>query len=100
MPSEGERWSSTHLEAPIRQALAQGNTLKQVREVVLGDGYGSQNALRLHFGLNDRSMVDELIVTWPVRTVEEARRLTAWGVHGVITEHFETLTPALEQGAT
>ena len=39
----------------------------------------------------------ELIVTWPVSTLEEARRLTAWGVHGVITEHYETLTPALEQ---
>ena len=41
----------------------------------------------------------ELIVTWPVSTLEEARRLTSWGVHGVITEHFETLTPALQQDA-
>jgi len=41
----------------------------------------------------------DLIVTWPVSTVEEARRLTSWGVHGVITEHFETLTPALQQDA-
>jgi glycerophosphoryl diester phosphodiesterase len=37
----------------------------------------------------------ELIVTWPVVTVEEARRLGAWGVDGVITERFEALGPAL-----
>jgi glycerophosphoryl diester phosphodiesterase len=33
----------------------------------------------------------ELIVSWPVATAEEARRLWAWGVHGVITERFEAL---------
>ncbi len=43
---------------------------KQLREIVLGDGYGSQSSLRAHFGLGDaRSenapMVDELTVIWP-----------------------------------
>ena len=38
--------------------------------------------------LRERS---ELIVTWPVETAEEARRLWAWGVHGVTTERFEAL---------
>ena len=33
----------------------------------------------------------ELIVSWPVSTPDEARRLWSWGVHGVITEHFEAL---------
>jgi hypothetical protein len=37
----------------------------QVREVVLGDGYGSQNSLRQHFGLGDISVVDRLEVRWP-----------------------------------
>jgi hypothetical protein len=37
----------------------------QIREVVLGDGYGSQNSLRQHFGLGDATTVDELIVRWP-----------------------------------
>ena len=37
----------------------------QMREVVLGDGYGSQNTLRQHFGLEDATSVDELIVRWP-----------------------------------
>jgi hypothetical protein len=38
---------------------------RQLREVVLGDGYASQNSLRLHFGLGEAARVDELIVTWP-----------------------------------
>ncbi len=37
----------------------------QMREVVLGDGYGSQNTLRQHFGLSDSTAVDELTVKWP-----------------------------------
>jgi len=37
----------------------------QMREVVLGDGYGSQNSLRQHFGLADATSVDELKVKWP-----------------------------------
>jgi hypothetical protein len=38
---------------------------RQMREVVLGDGYGSQNSLRQHFGLGDEKAVDELTVRWP-----------------------------------
>jgi len=37
----------------------------QTREIVLGDGYGSQNTLRQYFGLNDVSSVEELTVRWP-----------------------------------
>ena len=38
---------------------------RQMREVVLGDGYGSQNTLRLHFGLADADRADEIQVLWP-----------------------------------
>ena len=38
---------------------------QQMREVVLGDGYGSQNTLRQHFGLGEASSVEELRVRWP-----------------------------------
>ena len=41
----------------------------------------------------------EMIVSWPVATVEEARRLGHWGVDGVITEHFEALAPSLAETA-
>jgi hypothetical protein len=37
----------------------------QAREVVLGDSYGSQSSLRLHFGLNEHQTVDHLTVRWP-----------------------------------
>ena len=41
------------------------NGKKQMREVVLGDGYGSQNSLRQHFGIGDATQIDEMIVKWP-----------------------------------
>ena len=37
----------------------------QMREITLGDGYGSQNSLRQHFGLGDAASVDDLAVKWP-----------------------------------
>jgi hypothetical protein len=41
------------------------NGKQQMREVVLGDGYGSQNSLRQYFGLADASHVDQITVRWP-----------------------------------
>jgi hypothetical protein len=38
---------------------------QQCREVVLGDGYGSQNTLRQHFGLDQCAVVEKLNVRWP-----------------------------------
>lgn len=47
----------------------------QSREVVLGDGYGSQNSMRQHFGLAEHRVADKLIVRWPasgiVQTFEQ-----------------------------
>jgi hypothetical protein len=45
-----------------------------------------------------RSRAD-LLITWPVSTPDEARRLGGWGVDGVITERFEALVPALAEAA-
>ena len=36
-----------------------------MREVVLGDGYGSQSTLRQYFGVGDAEKIDELTVHWP-----------------------------------
>ena len=47
-----------------RLTVATGGA-RQTREIVLGDGYGSQNTLRQHFGLGDRTQIDELRVRWP-----------------------------------
>jgi hypothetical protein len=46
----------------------------QMREVVLGDGYGSQNSLRLHFGLGGATSVDEMIVQWPRSSIVQTFR--------------------------
>ncbi len=37
----------------------------QMREVILGDGYGSQNSLRQHFGLGKGTSAEEIVVKWP-----------------------------------
>lgn len=50
----------------------------QMREVVSGDGYGSQNTLRQHFGLGNAASVDELTVHWPRSgTVQKFRDIAA-----------------------
>ena len=38
---------------------------KQMREVVIGDSYGSQSTLRQHFGLGEATTIDEMTVRWP-----------------------------------
>jgi hypothetical protein len=51
---------------------------QQSREVVLGDGYGSQNSLRQHFGLDQHLVVDKLIVRWPTSgTVQTFKQVAA-----------------------
>lgn len=55
----------------------------------------------IHQRLLDAAVVAELkrgvglVVSWPVETVAEARRLTAWGVDGLISTNFERLEPRL-----
>ena len=49
----------------------------QTREVVAGDGYAQQSALRLHFGLGERTAkIDEMVVRWPASgTVQRFRNV-------------------------
>ena len=65
-------WLQVELEGTKsnRDAVGARVTIKvkgklQMREVVLGDGYGSQNSLRQHFGLAGADAVDEMTVKWP-----------------------------------
>jgi glycerophosphoryl diester phosphodiesterase len=37
----------------------------------------------------------ELVLSWPVESVAQARTLAAWGVQGLISQSFERLAPAL-----
>ena len=63
----------------------------QMREVILGDGYGSQNSLRQHFGLNDASIVDELTVRWPASGTTQTFRNVAANRIVEITEGNDAL---------
>ncbi len=68
---------------------AQGR--RQWREVVLGDGYGSQNTLRLYFGLNHARQADLLTVRWPVSGTYQSFENVAAGQIVRITEGRDDL---------
>jgi hypothetical protein len=54
------------------------NGKQQMRELVLGDGYGSQNSLRQYFGLSDATEIEDLTVRWPVSgIVQHFAKVTA-----------------------
>ncbi len=57
--------TDSNRDAVGARVYAKAGGAQQMREVALGDGYGSQNTLRQYFGLGDRAQIDELIVRWP-----------------------------------
>jgi hypothetical protein len=59
---------------------------QQMRELVAGDGYGSQNSLRQYFGLKDAGVVEELKVFWPRTGLAQTFRNVAADRIIVITE--------------
>jgi enediyne biosynthesis protein E4 len=56
--------------------------LTQIDEVHSGGSYLSQNDLRLHFGLEQRTKIDLIEVYWPSGTVD---KVTAAGVNKILT---------------
>src|SRR5689334_17842741 len=56
--------------------------LTQVDEVRSGDSYLSQSDLRLHFGLEKRTKVDQIQVRWPNGTVD---KIPNTGVNRIVT---------------
>lgn len=58
----------------VRAKLVAGGR-SQIREVLSGGSYLSQNDLRLHFGIGTNSIIDLLDVTWPSGTVDRLRNL-------------------------
>jgi enediyne biosynthesis protein E4 len=55
---------SNHAAIGARVTIAAGD-LKQFNEVRGGSSYMSQNDLRLHFGLGNHTVIDQLEVSWP-----------------------------------
>jgi hypothetical protein len=67
---------------------------QQMREVVLGDGYGSQNTLRQYFGLGGAAGVDELVVRWPKSGKTQTFRNVAGNRIVRVTEGRDALVEA------
>jgi len=67
-----------------------GKTTWQMRECSAHTGRGSQNDLRIHFGLGDATQVDSLVISWPsgitdiYTDIAVNRRLTIIEGQGVV----------------
>lgn len=55
----------TNRDAVGARVVIRAGGMMQMREVILGDGYGAQSMLRLHFGVNHVETVEEMVVRWP-----------------------------------
>ena len=90
---QGNHWLAVELvgTASNRDAVGARITVvvkgkRQLRELVAGDGYSSQNSLRQHFGLKDAGVVEELKVFWPRTGLTQTFRNVAADRIIVITE--------------
>lgn len=75
--------------------------LQVMRQVEAGSGYASQNSFRLHFGLGERTQIDEMTVRWPSGLEERFTDLPAdrWlrltEGEGSLEEAFEGPVPGM-----
>lgn len=89
--------------AQIRTVYSIGRR-RQLRALALRFDGRRYDAVSIHERLLDDRTVRQLaryadlVMTWPVRTVEQAQRLLDWGVHGLITDVPEHLAPVVSGG--
>jgi hypothetical protein len=84
--------TTTNRDAVGARILAYADGKQQAREIVLGDGYGSQNSLRQHFGLGQCKQVEKLEVRWPRSGTVQTFRNVAANQIVQITEGDDRLT--------
>lgn len=66
---------------------------------------GTVAGVSIHQRLLDPAVVAELkrhvdlLVSWPVETAEDGRRLAGWGVDGLISKRFDVLADAVRAGS-
>lgn len=65
------------------RAVCVTGTTRQVREVRSGGSYYSQSDLRLHFGLGEADVIDELEIRWPSGQTERIQELQANQLHTI-----------------
>jgi hypothetical protein len=98
------RGTRSNRDAVGARVVAVAGGKAQLREVAAGDGYASQSALRLHFGLGDEAEVELLTVTWPASGIEQRFRGVAADRIVEITEGSDRLVekryrPAVDEAA-
>lgn len=64
------------------KANINGTSQWQLREIIAGTGYASQNDIRAHFGLGSASVVDSIKIVWPSGAVNS---FTNIGVNRFVT---------------
>jgi glycerophosphoryl diester phosphodiesterase len=93
------------LDAPGIRVVHSVGSRRQLRALRRSFAGRRLAAISIHRRLLDAATVAELraraemIICWPVATIDEAQVLGRWGVDGVITEHFEALSPVLGEAA-
>ncbi|MEL6810211.1 MAG: FG-GAP-like repeat-containing protein [Bacteroidota bacterium] len=83
--------SSNHsaVGAVIRlRATINGNEVWQTRRVSASSGYCSQNSYTVHFGLGNATQIEELLVEWPVGTIQSFPDLDINQTHPIVEDSF------------
>jgi hypothetical protein len=111
----GRHWLAIELvgtksnrDAVGARVYAKTGASQQMREVVLGDGYGSQNTLRQYFGLNQAATADEVTIKWPKSGMTQTFKNVAAdkiyevveGKDEIVEKHYVAGTPGGPMGGT
>jgi hypothetical protein len=92
--------SKSNRSAIGARARITAGDLVQFREVRAGSSYLSQNDLRLHFGLGERSTIGAVEIAWPSGKNETYRKLTADFIYTIVEgEGVRQKTPLSVQAA-
>jgi hypothetical protein len=109
----GRHWLAVELvgtrsnrDAVGARVYVKNGSSQQMREVALGDGYGSQNSLRQHFGLGAATTADTLVVKWPRSGMVQTFRHVAAdrivevveGRDALVEKHYRAGGPSPELG--
>jgi hypothetical protein len=108
---QGSNWIQLNLTGVATHKYALGAEVTvtaggeaQIKQVVAGAGYASQSSLRLHFGLGNNTVADEITVRWPDGVTENFTAVAGNQRYHIVQQSgiapFETEAYADELNAT